>query len=92
VAARRQDNAKAALADIRVAIGSYPPPKQLATITSPVICAYGARSDRTMADIARSLARVIPAASVREIEGAGHAVAIDAPTAFVYVIAEAIPS
>jgi pimeloyl-ACP methyl ester carboxylesterase len=87
-----RDNAKAVLADIRIAIGSYPAPKKLATITSPVICAHGTRSDPTMARIARSLARAIPAASVREIEGAGHAVAFDAPAAFVKVIAEAIPS
>lgn len=87
-----RDNAKAVLADIRIAIGSYPPPKKLATITSPVICVHGARSDPTMARIARSLSRRIPAASVRKIEGAGHAVAFDAPAAFAKVIAEAIPS
>lgn len=87
-----RDNAKAALADIRIAIGSYPPPKQLARITAPVICAHGARSDPAMAAIARSLARAIPAATVRVIEGAGHAVAFDAPAAFVKVIAEALPS
>lgn len=87
-----RDNAKAVLADIRIAIGSYPPPKKLATITSPVVCAHGARSDPTMAAIARSLARAIPGARLREIEGAGHAVAFDAPAAFVKVIAEAVPS
>jgi pimeloyl-ACP methyl ester carboxylesterase len=87
-----RDNAKATLADIRIAIGSYPPPKVLATITSPVICAHGGRSDPAMARIAHSLARAIPAASVREIDGAGHAVAFDAPAAFVNVIAKALPS
>ncbi len=86
------ENAKAVIADIRIAVGSYPPPKKLATITPPVICAHGTRSDPTMAGIARSLARAIPAASVREIEGAGHLVAFDAPAAFVKVIAEAVPS
>jgi pimeloyl-ACP methyl ester carboxylesterase len=87
-----RDNAKAVLADIRIAIGSYPPPEKLAAITTSVICAHGTRSDPTMAVIARSLANAIPAASVREIEGAGHAVAFDAPATFVKVIAEAIPS
>jgi pimeloyl-ACP methyl ester carboxylesterase len=87
-----RDNAKAVLADIRIAMGGYPPPNELATITSPVVCAHGTRSDPTMASITRSLAHAIPAASVRKIEGAGHAVAFDAPAAFVKVIAEAIPS
>ncbi len=44
----------------------------------------------TMVRISRSLARAIPAASVRGIDGARHAVASDAPTNFVKVIAEAI--
>jgi pimeloyl-ACP methyl ester carboxylesterase len=85
-----RDNAKAALADIRVAIGGYPPPGELATIKPPVACTYGARSDPSMARITRSLAQAIPAASVREIDGAGHAVAFDAPANFVKVIAEAM--
>jgi pimeloyl-ACP methyl ester carboxylesterase len=86
-----RENAKAALADIRIAIGGYPPPAQLAAISTPVVCAYGTRSDETMARISRSLARAIPAATVREIEGAGHAVLFDAPANFVKVIVEAIP-
>ncbi len=87
-----RENAKAVLADIRIAIGGYPPPKDLATISPAVVCTYGARSDPSMAHITRSLARVIPTASVREIEGAGHAVAFDAPANFVKVIIEAIHS
>lgn len=85
-----RENAKAALADIRIAIGGYPTPKQLTVISTPVVCAHGTRSHETMARIARSLARAIPTASVREIEGAGHAVAFDAPANFVKVITEAI--
>ena len=85
-----RDNARAVLADIRIAIGGYPPSRQLAAISTPVVCTYGTRSDQTMADISRSLARAIPAATVRQIEGAGHAVAFDAPAGFVQVIAEAI--
>jgi pimeloyl-ACP methyl ester carboxylesterase len=86
-----RENAKAVLADIRIAIGGYPPARQLAAISTPVVCAYGARSDPSMVRITRSLARAIPAARVREIEGAGHAVAFDAPVNFVKVIANAIP-
>ena len=84
-----RDNAKAVLADIRIAIGGYPPPKQLASISTPVVCTYGARGDETMARISRSLAHAIPNASVREIEGAGHAVAFDAPVNFVKEIGRA---
>ncbi len=86
-----RENATAVLADIRIAIGSYPPTRQLAAVTRPVVCAYGARSDPGLARIARSLARAIPSASLREIEGAGHAVAFDAPVNFVKVITDAMP-
>jgi pimeloyl-ACP methyl ester carboxylesterase len=87
-----RENAKAALADIRIAIGGYPPPKDLATIKSPVVCTYGARSDDSIVRITRPLARAIPTASLRAIEGAGHAAAFDAPANFVKVIVEAIHS
>jgi pimeloyl-ACP methyl ester carboxylesterase len=86
-----RDNAKAVLADIRIATGGYPSPKELATITPPVVCTYGARSDDRMVRVTRSLARAIPTASLREVEGAGHAVAFDAPANFVKVIVEAMP-
>jgi pimeloyl-ACP methyl ester carboxylesterase len=85
-----RENGKAVLADVRIAIGGYPPPKQLATISTPVVCAHGTRSDATMAGIARSLASHIPTASVRGIDGAGHAVAFDAPAGFATVIVEAV--
>ncbi len=86
-----RENAKAVLADIRIATGGYPPRTQLAAISTPIVCAYGSRSDATMGRIARSLVRAIPTASLRQIEGAGHAVTFDAPSNFVKVIAEAIP-
>jgi pimeloyl-ACP methyl ester carboxylesterase len=85
-----RENGKAVVADVRIAIGGYPPPKQLATIRSPVVCAYGTRSDASLAGIARSLARLIPTASLRGIDGAGHAVAFDAPAGFVKVIIETV--
>lgn len=84
-----RENAKAALADIRIAIGGYPPPSELATMKAPVACTHGARSDDTMVRITRTLAGAIPTASVREIDGAGHAAAFDAPANFVRLIAEA---
>jgi hypothetical protein len=42
--------------------------------------------------ITRSLAQAIPTATVREIDGAAHAVPFDAPGNFAQVIAEAICS
>ena len=85
-----RENAKATLADVRIAIGDYPSPRKLATIVSPVVCTYGARGSDAMSRIARSLARSIPTARLREIEGAGHATAFDSPTGFVQVIVDAI--
>ena len=73
-------------------MGSYPRPKDLAKITSPVSCTYGSRSGSYMRPITRSLAQAIPTATVREIDGAAHAVAFDAPGNFVQVIVEAIRS
>jgi len=45
-----------------------------------------------MRAVTRSLARAIPTASAREIGGAAHAVAFDAPGNFAQVIAEVIHS
>jgi pimeloyl-ACP methyl ester carboxylesterase len=84
------ENAKAALTDIRIAIGGYPPAKDLAAITPPVVCTYGARSREPLVRVARSLVGVIPTAKLMEIPGAGHAAAFDAPGDFVQVILDAI--
>jgi pimeloyl-ACP methyl ester carboxylesterase len=43
-----------------------------------------------MRSITRSLARAIPTASLREIDGAAHAVPFDAPGNFAQVIVEAM--
>lgn len=84
-----EENAHAALADFRIAVGGHPSAKELATMTRPVLCTYGARSNKPLVRVARTLARVIPTAQVSEIEGAAHAAAFDAPTNFVQVIADA---
>ncbi|MHB8669558.1 MAG: alpha/beta fold hydrolase [Acidimicrobiales bacterium] len=84
-----REHAKAALADIHIAVGNYPSPRELATIDSPVTCSYGERSVHSMVRIVRSLAGAIPAARLHQIEGAGHAAAFDAPANFVQVIVDA---
>src|SRR6516162_9287275 len=71
-------------------MGGYPSPQDLATIAAPVVCTYGSRSRSYMRAVTCSLARAIPTASVREIGGAAHAVAFDAPGKFAQVIAEVI--
>jgi pimeloyl-ACP methyl ester carboxylesterase len=70
--------------------GRYP--DAAATITAPVVCTYGSRSRSYMRPLTRSLARAIPTASVREIDGSAHAVPFDAPGTFAQVINEAIRS
>ena len=84
-----EENAHATLADFRIATGGYPSANELATITRPVLCTYGARSNKPLIRVARSLASVIPTAQVTEIDGAAHAAAFDAPTNFVQIIADA---
>ena len=87
-----RENGRSVVADLKSTMGGYPSPQDLATITAPVVCTYGSRSRSYMRAVTRSLAHAIPAASVREIGGAAHAVAFDAPGNFAHVIAEAMRS
>src|SRR5215470_1404332 len=83
-------NGRSVVADLKGTMGGYPRAQDLATIAAPVVCTYGSRSRGYMRAVTRSLARAIPTASVREIDGTAHAVAFDAPGSFARVIAEAI--
>ena len=86
------DNGRSVVADLKSTMGSYPRPKDLATITAPVVCTYGSRSRTYMRAITRALARAIPTATLREIDGAAHAVMFYTPGNFVQVIVEAMRS
>jgi pimeloyl-ACP methyl ester carboxylesterase len=83
-----RENAKAALADFRNSIGTYPSVRELAAVDVPVVCTYGGRSGDSMRRLVRSLAAAIPTARTQQIEGAGHAVTFDATTTFVQLIAD----
>jgi len=83
-----RENGRSVVADLKGTMGGYPRAQDLATITAPVVCTYGSRSRSYMRAVTRSLARAIPTASMREIGGAAHAVAFDAPSNFAQVIAE----
>jgi len=85
-----RENARAALADFRSSIVTYPSAGDLATVKVPVVCSYGARSPNSMVGLVRSLASAIPAATTRELDGAGHAAPFDATTNFVQLIADTI--
>ena len=87
-----RENGRSVVADLRATMGDYPRPQDLATITAPVVCTYGSRSRSYMRSITRSLAQAIPTATVREIDGAAHAVPFDAPGNFAQVIVEAMRS
>jgi pimeloyl-ACP methyl ester carboxylesterase len=87
-----RENGRSVVADLKGSMGSSPRAQDLATITAPVVCTYGSRSRSYMRPLTRSLARAIPAASVREIDGSAHAVPFDAPGTFAQVINEAIRS
>lgn len=84
------DNARPALADIRIAIGAYPKATDLARVTRPVLCTCGSRSATTIVQVTHALAKAIPTASFRQIEGAGHAAPFDAPAAFGNAVRDAI--
>ena len=85
-----RENGRSVVADLKSTMGGYPSPQDLATIAAPVVCTYGSRSRSYMRAVMRSLAHAIPATSVREIGGAAHAVAFDAPGNFAQVIVQAI--
>jgi 3-oxoadipate enol-lactonase len=85
-----RENARVALADFRNSISGYPSAADLATMTVPVVCTYGARSPDSMYRLVRSLAAAIPTASMHRIDAAGHAAPFDATENFVQVIADAI--
>ena len=87
-----REHGRSVVADLRASMGGYPRPGNLATITAPVVCTYGSRSRGYMRAGDRALAQAIPTATVREIDGAAHAVAFDAPGNFVQVIVEAMRS
>jgi hypothetical protein len=67
------DNAEAALADIRMVIDGYATAKELASVSSPVECTCGSRTDPTMAHATQARAGEIATTAFRQIEGAGHA-------------------
>jgi pimeloyl-ACP methyl ester carboxylesterase len=84
------DNAQAALADIRIAIGAYPSRRQLASVDRPVVCSCGDRSTKTIVRVTRSLAKALPIATFRQIEGAGHAAPFDAPANFAQAVLDTL--
>jgi pimeloyl-ACP methyl ester carboxylesterase len=87
-----RDNGRSVVADLKSSMGGYPRAQDLAKITAPVVCTYGSRSRSYMRPLTRSLAQAIPTATVREIDGAAHAVPFDAPGSFAQIITEAMRS
>jgi pimeloyl-ACP methyl ester carboxylesterase len=85
-----RENAKSALADFRNSIVAYPAAADLATITVPVVCSFGSRSQKNIVALVHSLADAIPTATTRQVDGGGHGAPFDATANFVQVIAEAI--
>lgn len=84
-----RQNGRSVVADLRATLGSYPRHSDLEKMTQPVLCTYGSRSGNYMRAITRALAESIPTATVRQIDGAAHAVPFDAPITFARVIADA---
>jgi pimeloyl-ACP methyl ester carboxylesterase len=87
-----RENGRSVVADLKGSMGGYPRAQDLATITAPVVCTYGSRSRSYMRPLTRSLAQAIPTATVREVDGAAHAVPFDAPGNFAQIVTEAIHS
>jgi pimeloyl-ACP methyl ester carboxylesterase len=86
------DNAEAGLADLRAGIRAYPTAEELAGVNTPVVCSCGSRGSSKLLRVTRKLTSVMPNATFREIEGAGHAAPFDAPAAFTDVITSLVLS
>ena len=84
-----RQNGRSVVADLRATLRSYPRGRDLATITVPVVCTYGARSRPFMHATTRALAQAMPTATLRPIDGTAHAVPFDAPEAFARIITDA---
>lgn len=80
------DNARPALADIRIAIGGYPSATQLAAVDRPVVCSCGERSAQTIVQVTHALAKTVPGAVFKQIPGVGHAAAFDDPRTFAELV------
>jgi pimeloyl-ACP methyl ester carboxylesterase len=85
-----RENARATLADFRNSIGGYPSAAELATISVPVVCSYGARSPAFMPRLVRLIADAVPTARVEQIENSAHAAPFDAPRSFARLIADSL--
>jgi pimeloyl-ACP methyl ester carboxylesterase len=85
-----RQNARAALADFRNSIVTYPSAAALASVRVPIVCTYGTRSADGMVRLVHDLASAMPNATVERIEGAGHAAPFDAPANFAELIADTI--
>lgn len=83
-----RENGRSVVADLRATLGSYPSRARLATMSTPVVCTFGSRSRNYMRAITRALSQAIPTATVRQVDGAAHAVPFDAPAAFSQIIAD----
>jgi pimeloyl-ACP methyl ester carboxylesterase len=85
-----RENGHQVVADLLATMRSYPSAADLAGISMPVQCTYGARSRSFMRSITSALAQAIPTARLRQVEGAAHAVPFDTPHEFVKIILDAI--
>jgi pimeloyl-ACP methyl ester carboxylesterase len=86
------ENGRAALMDFRNSVGNYPSAIDLRTIKVPVVCSYGERSPRNIANLTIDLASAIPTARTHQIRGAGHAAPFDATAGFVQLVADTAAS
>jgi pimeloyl-ACP methyl ester carboxylesterase len=67
----------------------YPSRAALSTIRRPVTLLQGSLSDRTFAKVNRYLRRLLPGATLVEIDGSAHAVHFDRPEMFREAVVEA---
>jgi pimeloyl-ACP methyl ester carboxylesterase len=84
-----RENGRQVIADLIATTRSYPSAADLATVSLPVVCSYGARSREFMQAVTRSLAQAIPTARLHQVERAAHAVAFDNPHDFAALILDA---
>lgn len=83
------DNTHASLAEIDAGTGEYLSPQQLSSISCPVTCLAGSLSLSFYHAACQRILHLLLQANMQVVEGAGHFVTFDQPTAFASAIQNA---
>jgi pimeloyl-ACP methyl ester carboxylesterase len=80
------DNAAATMAELDAGTGEHLARDQIASITCPVTCLVGDLTPKAIVKATSRIDQMLPQATVKEINGAAHAIHFDRPAEFVEAV------